>query len=97
MNPAHFHWQERDEIIAWAKRVFGDEIFALEDADGSGHTPHLISYLCDQQSSDMPYPGGYIHIILMSFVPGENPARIYSNLTADDLQIIRKQLTQTLE
>ena len=35
MNPAHFHWQERDEIIAWAKRVFGDEIFALEDADAT--------------------------------------------------------------
>ena len=73
------------------------KVFALEDADGSGHTPHLISSLCDKQSSDMPYPGGYIHIILMSFVPGENPARIYSNLTAEDLQIIRKQLTQTLE
>ena len=45
----------------------------------------------------MSYPNGYIHLLLMSFVPGADPFMIYDDLTEDDLQIIRTQLTHTLE
>ena len=97
MNPADFRWEERENIIDWAERIFLNEICALEDAESSGHTPRIIGSIFGQQSSEMPYPEGYLHLILMSFVPGENPAKIYNNLTTNDLWIIRTQLAQTLE
>ena len=83
-------------IQEWAKRIFIDECSVLEAADGSGHTPHYIDEDMQQQTSDMPYPGGYLHILLMSFVPGISPLAIFHDLTENDLDIIRTQITQTM-
>ena len=80
-----------------AERIFIAECGALKDADGSGHTPHFIDFDVQEQTSDMPYPNGYIYILLMSFVPGVYPLAIYSSLTEDDLQTIRTQLNHTLK
>lgn len=79
-----------------AARAFITECSVLEDADGSGHTPHLIDVDIQEQTPDMPYPGGYLHILLMSFVPGTSPLAIYGELTEDDLQIIRTQAAHTI-
>ena len=72
------------------------ECSTLEAADGSGHTPHYINEDIQEQASDMPYPNGYLHVLLMSFVPGLSPLAIYSDLTEDDLQLIRRQATYTM-
>ena len=80
-----------------AARLFQTECFALKAADGSGHTPRGLDADVQDQTSDMPYPEGYLLILLMSFVPGVNPLSIWHSLTKDDLQIMRTQLDQSLE
>lgn len=97
MDPADFKFEDPEDTRDWAKRIFFSESCALETADGSGHTPHYIDSDIQMQTTDLPYPNGYIHLLLMSFVPGADPMMIYDDLTEDDLQIIQTQLTHTLE
>ena len=55
-----------------------------------------MGYISAKQLSELPYLGGYIHVIVMPFILGENLAKIYNDLTSDNLQIIQTQVTQTL-
>ena len=76
---------------------FASEILALEDSSDSGHTPHLLAYDNTCQDHSMPYPGGYIHVIIMSKLPGQNVRRILLDLSEQERSIIRDQLASVLE
>ena len=97
LKPAAIDGEELESYYDSAARLFETECLALKAADGSGHTPHGIDCDIQEQASDMPYPEGYLLILLMSFVPGVNPLSIWHSLTKDDLQIMRTQLDQSLE
>jgi hypothetical protein len=73
------------------------ESIALEELVDSGHTPRCLA--CDKMRQDqsMPYPGSYIHILVMSKVPGQNVQELLLDLTEKERAIIRVQLTDLLE
>ena len=76
---------------------FASEIAALEDSSDSGHTPHFLAYDKAFQDHPMPYPGGYIHVIVMSKLPGQNVRQILLNLSEQERSIIRDQLARVLD
>jgi hypothetical protein len=76
---------------------FVSECAALQDSGDSGHTPRLLGAGTMQQDSSMPYPGGYIHAIVMSTVPGQNVRRILLDLSESERDTIRVQLAGVLE
>jgi hypothetical protein len=76
---------------------FASEIVALEDSSDSGHTPRFIAYDDTLQDHSMPYPGGYIHVIIVSKLPGQNVRRILLDLSEQERSIIRDQLASVLE
>jgi hypothetical protein len=45
----------------------------------------------------MPYPGGYIRVLVMSKVPGQNVGQILLDLSEEERNIIRNQLVSVLE
>jgi hypothetical protein len=45
----------------------------------------------------MPYPGGYIRVIIMSKLPGQNVRHILLDLSEQERSIIRDQLASVLE
>jgi hypothetical protein len=76
---------------------FASEIVALEDASDSGHTPRFLAYDDTCQDHFMPYPGGYIRVIIMSKLPGQNVRRILLDLSEQERSIIRDQLASVLD
>jgi hypothetical protein len=59
-----------------AKRDFANEWLALEDSSGSGQTPRYLAWGEIPQNDSMSYPGGYIRVLVMSKVPGQNVGQI---------------------
>jgi hypothetical protein len=80
-----------------ALKGFASEIAALEDSSDSGHTPRFLAYEDTFQDRFMPYPGGYIHVIVMSKLPGQNVRQILLDLSEQERSIIRDQLASVLE
>jgi hypothetical protein len=76
---------------------FANEILALEDSSDCGHTPHLLAYDNPSQDHFMPYPGGYLRVIIMSKLPGQNVREVLLDLSEQERSIIRDQLTSVLE
>jgi hypothetical protein len=80
-----------------ALKHFASEIAALEDSSDSGHTPRFLAYDDTCQDHFMPYPGGYIRVIIMSKLPGQNVRHILLDLSEQERSIIRDQLASVLE
>ena len=86
-----------DDYRQMALEGFAKEIVALEDCSDSRRTPRFIAYEDTVQDHFMPYPGGYINVIIMSKLPGQNVARILLDLSEQERSIIREQLASVLE
>lgn len=98
LNPKDFSLGEDTEATRkGAQACFHKELDCVEDAYNSGHTPALLGYDLYYQTQSMPYPGGYIFLLVMSRVPGENMTKIYRQLSESQLDSIRVQLAHTLE
>jgi hypothetical protein len=96
MDPFLIEQSDRPAVLNLATNFFRKECRAVKKCETTGHTP--ISYGCAelrQGNSDI-YPGGYLHVLAMSRVPGCSVADI-ADLTDNELSIIRAQLTKILE
>ncbi|KAI9765643.1 MAG: hypothetical protein M1840_007200 [Geoglossum simile] len=80
-----------------AKRRFEDEWAALEELNGSEHTPRLLGCGVIKQDDSMPCPGGYIRALIMSGVPGQNVKEILLDLEDGERVMIETQLAKVLE
>jgi hypothetical protein len=76
---------------------FENECKALKECEASGHTPRFFYSAELRQNNYDPFPGGYLRVLVMSEVPGQSVIDLFGNLTQEDLSIIRRQLTETLE
>jgi hypothetical protein len=95
---AHVDDHDRDVAL----RNYAEEWLALGDMADSGHTPRCLTprRLIDgyaEQDQSMPYPGGYIHALVMTKVPGQNVQEILLDLTEEERSTIREQLMGVLE
>ena len=96
MDPFLFEQSDRPVILIMAVNFFREECRAVKECETSGHTP--IFYGCAelrQDNSDI-FPGGYLHVLAMSRVPGCTMVDM-EDLTKNELSVIREQLTKTLE
>jgi hypothetical protein len=96
MDPFLIEQSDRPGVLNMAINYFRRECRAVKECETTGYTP--ISYGCAelrQDNSDI-YPGGYLHILAMSRVPGCSVVDI-ADLTDNELSIIRAQLTKILE
>jgi hypothetical protein len=96
MDPFSFEKGDRPVILRMAVKFFREECRAVKECEKSGHTP--IFYGCEelcQDNSDI-FPGGYLHVLAMSRVPGCAVVDI-EDLTEDELSVVKEQLTMTLE
>ncbi|KAI9772423.1 MAG: hypothetical protein M1840_000626 [Geoglossum simile] len=80
-----------------ATREFAEEWTALEELKDSGHTPHLLIGTVIMQDQSMPCPGGYIRVLIMSRIPGQNVDEILLDLKEDEPVSIETQLAEVLE
>jgi hypothetical protein len=75
---------------------FKKECRAVQQCETTGHTPILYgSAELRQDNSDM-FPGGYLHVLAMSKLPGYTVMDMV-DLTRDELSIISEQLPKILE
>lgn len=83
-------------VLETAIRNFREECDTVRECETTGRTPCF--YGCEelhQDNSDI-FPGGYLHVLAMSRVPGRAVVGI-PDLTDDELSVIRQQLTKILE
>jgi hypothetical protein len=96
MDPILIIQSDRSAVLQSAINFFRRECRVVKQCETSDHTP--IHYGCAelrQGDSDI-YPGGYLHVLAMSRVPGCSVVDI-AHLTDNELSIIRAQLTKILE
>jgi hypothetical protein len=96
MDPFLICPSDRPEILEMAIHFFREECSAVKECENTGHTPifYGAAKLC-QDKSDM-FPGGYLHVLAMSRLPGCAVTDI-ADLTENEVSIIREQLTEILE
>jgi hypothetical protein len=89
---------ERDRALLaeMATRYFRNECHALGKCQDSNHTPTFYSQAELVQGDRDPFPGGYLHILVMSRVRG-NAVTDIKSLTQEELSIIRQQLAEVLQ
>jgi hypothetical protein len=96
MDPFLIEQSDRSGVLNMATNFFRKECRAVKECEITGRTP--ISYGCAelrQDNSDI-FPGGYLHVLAMSRVPGCAMVDI-EDLTENEISIIREQLTKILE
>jgi hypothetical protein len=96
MDPFLIYPSDKQAILEHAIRFFRGECRAVKGCQTTGHTPIFYgsAELC-QENSDM-FPGGYLHVLAMSRLPGCAVTSI-ADLTENEVSIIREQLTEILE
>jgi hypothetical protein len=96
MDPFLVYPSDRPEVLEMAIRFFREECRAVKECETTGHTPTFYgSAELRQDNSDM-FPGGYLHVLAMSRLPGCAVTNI-ADLTENEVSIIREQLTEILE
>ncbi|PLB52506.1 hypothetical protein P170DRAFT_423373 [Aspergillus steynii IBT 23096] len=88
--------KSRPGILEWSTRLFQNEIKALIDCQDLRSTPNLLGQSVQVQNNQYEYPGGYIHIIAMSRMPGM-PVTEYSDLSDTEGVYIKARLMEILE
>jgi hypothetical protein len=88
----------RDRLvkIQWATELFNKEWAALQACSGFTGTPTFYASDVLQQTREYEMPGGYIHVIAISQVPGAIALGI-QNLTENEQSLIKSQVTAILE
>ena len=87
---------DRPVVLETATRWLREECHAVKECETTGHTP--IFYGCAElrQDNNDIFPGGYLHVLAMSRVPGRAVTDI-ADLTENEVSIIREQLAKILE
>lgn len=96
MDPFLIVQSDRSSTLQCAINYFRRECRVVKQCEKSDHTP--LHYGCAelrQGDSDI-YPGGYLHVLAMSRVPGCSVVDI-AHLTDNELSIIKAQLAKILE
>ena len=96
MDPYLFVPSDRPLILGMATNEFREECSALKECETTGHTPIFYGFAELRQDNSDVFPGGYLHVLAMSRVPGRAVTDI-ADLTEDEVSIIREQLTKILE
>jgi hypothetical protein len=96
MDPFLFEQSDRPAVLGMSIRIFRKECRAVKECEKTGFTPAFYgrAELC-QDNSDI-FPGGYLHVLVMSRVPGCAVVDI-AGLTKNEFSIIREQLAKILE
>jgi hypothetical protein len=96
MDPFLIEQSDRAVILETAISFFREECRTVKRCETTGRTP--IFYGCAElrQDNSGMFPGGYLHVLAMSRVPGCAVMDI-ADLTGKELSIIREQLTRILE
>ncbi|KAJ9370116.1 hypothetical protein DTO282E5_5176 [Paecilomyces variotii] len=98
MDPRPILESDRPTILEMAEDWFKEEVHCLESCQTENHaTPILYGKeeLVQADPSDL-YPGGYLHAIAMSKVPG-SPVTTFSKFSKKEINTIRQQLAGILE
>ncbi|KAI9769704.1 MAG: hypothetical protein M1840_003941 [Geoglossum simile] len=80
-----------------AERYFNDELAALKELGDSGGTPHLLASGVTAKSQSMPYPNGYIRVLIILEIPGQNVDNILLDLEEDERASMENQLANVLD
>jgi len=96
MDPFLIEQSDRAVILETAISFFREECRAVKECETTSHTP--VFYGCAElrQDNDDIFPGGYLHVLAMSRVPGCAVTDI-ADLSENELSIIREQLAKILE
>ncbi|OGM39250.1 hypothetical protein ABOM_012067 [Aspergillus bombycis] len=78
------------------KRIFQDEVHALQLLGPLHGTPTLYDHGVLRQTDRHDYPGGIINAIAMSKIPGK-PATEYGDLNGTEGPYLKSKVTQILE
>jgi hypothetical protein len=96
MDPFLIEQSDRPEVLEMAISFFREECRTLKQCETTGHTPILYGCAELRQDDSDIFPGGYLHVLAMSKVPGCAVMDI-ADLTGKELSIIRDQLARILE
>ena len=96
MDPFLIEQSDRSVVLESAIRFFRKECRAVRQCETTDHTPIIYGCAELRQGNSDIYPGGYLHVLAMSRVPGCSVVDI-TDLTGHELSIIRAQLTKILE
>ena len=96
MDPFLIYPSDRPETLEIAICFFREECRAVKECETTGHTPIFYGSAELRQDNSDIYPGGYLHILVMSRVPGCSVVDI-AHLTDNELSIIKAQLAKILE
>jgi hypothetical protein len=89
--------EDRNGVVKWATRVFRRECQAIGACErATPYAPRLYGYAQLVQDDTYEFPGGYLHALAMSRVPG-SPVPEINGLTDDERSVIKAQLLQILE
>ncbi|ODM14808.1 hypothetical protein SI65_09802 [Aspergillus cristatus] len=88
--------RNRETRVEWAKRLFRNEVHALQDTAELPQTPALFAYSTDQQTIAYDHSGGYINAIAMQKMPGR-PVPVYIGLTDSEVSHITKEVARIIE
>jgi hypothetical protein len=96
MDTCPIYPPDRPAVLGMGINFFRKECRAVKQCETTGHTPTFYgSAELRQGDSDM-FPGGYLHVLVMSKLPGYTMMDMI-DLTRDELSIIREQLPKILE
>lgn len=89
---------EQTITIEMATRAFNLECQALRECYDRNHpyTPEYFGSESLDQNREYIYPGGYLHVIAVSKMPG-SIAPGMDDLTSSEQRLIKSQLTDILE
>ncbi|CRG83002.1 hypothetical protein PISL3812_00350 [Talaromyces islandicus] len=62
----------------------------------SGRTPKFLDSASEVQDHTGFFPGGYLHVLATSRLPGQPISRLLGSLTEDDLKVIKQDLVTTI-
>ncbi|KAE8383749.1 hypothetical protein BDV26DRAFT_287170 [Aspergillus bertholletiae] len=84
------------EYQDWGKKIFQDEVRALQLLEPLRGIPNLYNYGVLEQTDGHEYPGGFINAIAMSKMPGK-PATDYLDLSDMEGECLRGKVAHILE
>jgi len=96
MDPFLIEQSDRSVVLESAIRFFRKECRAVRQCETTDHTPIIYGCAELRQDNNNIFPGGYLHVLAMSRVPGCAMMDI-EDLTENEISIIREQLTKILE
>ncbi|PYI05176.1 hypothetical protein BO78DRAFT_346135 [Aspergillus sclerotiicarbonarius CBS 121057] len=97
LNPKDFDFEDPEEVLELAEQHYCHEVDATVLLAKAGLGPQYLTHETHYQPEWMPFPDGYVDLIVMKPPPGENVDEIQDELTDRQLASIRTQLAHILE